>query len=66
MIHFEKHFEHSYKSIYSLQFASPLVNNVFHDEKNVTFFGPSIRNVLPEKIKIVRKNLKILMKKWEP
>ena len=48
---FEKKNDHQYNLRYDSQFAIPSVNSVYHGSKSVSFPGPNIWDILPDRLK---------------
>ena len=60
--------ENPYKLRSVSEFSRPMINGVYHGTESISFLGPKIRDILPEKLKnietleVFKKEIKI----WKP
>ena len=65
---FEQRNEHHYNLRNNLHFITPQIRTVYHGSESISFLGPKIWNILPDRMKNATslEAFKIQIKKWKP
>ena len=65
---FEQRNEHHYNLRNNLHFITPQIRTVYHGSESISFLGPKIWNILPDRLKNATslEAFKIQIKKWKP
>ena len=65
---FEKMNDHQYNLRHNSQFTMPSVNSVYHQAESFSFLGPTIWDILPDRLKKIDslRSFKTAIKSWKP
>ena len=65
---FEQRNEHHYNLRNNIHFITPQIRTVYHSSESISFLGPKIWNILPDRLKNATslEAFKIQIKKWKP
>ena len=65
---FEKQNDHQYNLRHNSQFTTPAVNSLYHGNESVSFLGPKIWGILPDRLKKIDSlgSIKTAIKSWKP
>ena len=65
---FEQRNEHHYNLRNNVHFITPQIRTVYHGSESISFLGPKIWNILPDRLKNATslEVFKIKIKKWKP
>ena len=65
---FEQRNKHHYNLRNNVHYITPRIRTVYHGSESISFLGPKIWNILPDKLKNATslEAFKIQIKKWKP
>ena len=65
---FEQRNEHHYNLRNNVHFITPQIRTVYHGSESISFLGPKIWNILPDRLQNATslEAFKIQIKKWKP